>query len=87
VVLGGTLIPVDRLAAERPFYSGKHKRPRQPRRSPPFTNAGYRQPIRLLSVSEEVARSFSGRGVAVTADPGARECPVCKRRRRMPRSR
>jgi len=26
VVLDGTLIPVDRVAADRPFYSGKHKR-------------------------------------------------------------
>ena len=26
VVLGGTLIPVDRVAADRPFYSGKHKK-------------------------------------------------------------
>ncbi len=26
VVLDGTLIPVDRLAADRPFYSGKHKK-------------------------------------------------------------
>ncbi len=26
VVLDGTLIPVDRVAANRPFYSGKHKR-------------------------------------------------------------
>jgi len=26
VVLDGTLIPVDRLAADRPFYSGKHRR-------------------------------------------------------------
>lgn len=26
VVLDGTLIPIDRLAADRPFYSGKHKR-------------------------------------------------------------
>ena len=26
VILGGTLIPVDRLAADRPFYSGQHKR-------------------------------------------------------------
>ncbi len=26
VVVGGTLIPVDRGAADRPFYSGKHKR-------------------------------------------------------------
>ena len=25
VVLDGTLIPIDRLAADRPFYSGKHK--------------------------------------------------------------
>ena len=25
VVLDGTLIPVDRVAADRPFYSGKHK--------------------------------------------------------------
>jgi Transposase DDE domain. len=25
-VLDGTLIPVDRVAADRPFYSGKHKR-------------------------------------------------------------
>jgi len=25
VVLDGTLIPVDRIAADRPFYSGKHK--------------------------------------------------------------
>ena len=26
VVLDGTLIPVDRVAADRPFYSGKHKK-------------------------------------------------------------
>jgi hypothetical protein len=26
VVLDGTLIPIDRVAAGRPFYSGKHKR-------------------------------------------------------------
>ena len=26
VVLDGTLIPVDRIAADRPFYSGKHKK-------------------------------------------------------------
>jgi hypothetical protein len=26
VVLDGTLIPVDRVAADRLFYSGKHKR-------------------------------------------------------------
>jgi DDE superfamily endonuclease len=26
VVLGGTLIPIDRVAADRPFYSGKHKK-------------------------------------------------------------
>jgi hypothetical protein len=26
VVTGGTLIPVDRVAADRPFYSGKHRR-------------------------------------------------------------
>jgi hypothetical protein len=26
VVIHGTLIPVDRLAADRPFYSGKHRR-------------------------------------------------------------
>jgi hypothetical protein len=26
VILDGTLIPIDRVAADRPFYSGKHKR-------------------------------------------------------------
>src|SRR4029077_7431355 len=26
VVIDGTLIPIDRLAADRPFYSGKHHR-------------------------------------------------------------
>jgi Helix-turn-helix of DDE superfamily endonuclease/DDE superfamily endonuclease len=26
VILDGTLIPVDRLAADRPFYSGKHRK-------------------------------------------------------------
>jgi hypothetical protein len=26
VVIDGTLIPIDRVAADRPFYSGKHKR-------------------------------------------------------------
>jgi hypothetical protein len=26
VVLDGTLVPIDRVAADRPFYSGKHKR-------------------------------------------------------------
>ena len=28
VVLDGTLIPIDRVAADRPFYSGKHKEAR-----------------------------------------------------------
>jgi hypothetical protein len=27
VVIDGTLIPVDRIAVDRPYYSGKHKRP------------------------------------------------------------
>ena len=27
VVLDGALIPVDRVAADRPFYSGKHRKP------------------------------------------------------------
>jgi predicted GTPase len=26
VVVDGTLIPIDRVAADKPFYSGKHKR-------------------------------------------------------------
>jgi DDE superfamily endonuclease/Helix-turn-helix of DDE superfamily endonuclease len=26
VVTGGTLVPIDRVAADRPFYSGKHRR-------------------------------------------------------------
>ncbi|WP_210593987.1 transposase family protein [Streptomyces sp. GESEQ-35] len=26
VILGGTLLPIDRIAADRPFYSGKHKK-------------------------------------------------------------
>jgi hypothetical protein len=26
VIVDGTLIPIDRVAADRPFYSGKHKR-------------------------------------------------------------
>ena len=26
LVFDGTLIPIDRLAADRPFYSGKHRR-------------------------------------------------------------
>jgi hypothetical protein len=26
VVLDSTLIPIDRVAADRPFYSGKHRR-------------------------------------------------------------
>jgi DDE superfamily endonuclease len=26
VVTGGTLIPIDRVAADRPFYSGKHRK-------------------------------------------------------------
>ena len=25
VIVDGTLIPIDRVAADRPFYSGKHK--------------------------------------------------------------
>jgi hypothetical protein len=24
VIIDGTLIPIDRIAADRPFYSGKH---------------------------------------------------------------
>ena len=27
VIVDGTLIPIDRVAADRPFYSGKHKKP------------------------------------------------------------
>ena len=26
VLLDGTLLPIDRIAADRPYYSGKHKR-------------------------------------------------------------
>ena len=26
LVLDGTLIPIDRVAADRPFYSGKHRK-------------------------------------------------------------
>ena len=26
MVLDGTLIPIDRVAADRPFYSGKHRK-------------------------------------------------------------
>ena len=26
VVIDGTLIPIDRVAADRPFYSGKHRK-------------------------------------------------------------
>lgn len=26
VILDGTLIPIDRVAVDRPYYSGKHKR-------------------------------------------------------------
>ena len=26
MIVDGTLIPVDRVAADRPFYSGKHKK-------------------------------------------------------------
>jgi hypothetical protein len=26
VIVEGTLIPIDRVAADRPFYSGKHKK-------------------------------------------------------------
>lgn len=26
LILDGTLLPIDRIAADRPFYSGKHKR-------------------------------------------------------------
>ena len=28
VILDGTLLPIDRIAADTPYYSGKHKRPR-----------------------------------------------------------
>jgi hypothetical protein len=28
VILDGTLLPIDRIAADRPFYSGKHKKHR-----------------------------------------------------------
>ena len=44
VVLDGTLIPIDRVAADRPFYSGKHKQPRDEpaghRQSRPATSCG-----------------------------------------------
>ncbi len=35
VVLDGTLIPIDRVAADRPFYSGKHRRRVLPSWRPP----------------------------------------------------
>jgi hypothetical protein len=38
-VLDGTLLPIDRVAADRPFYSGKHKRHG-------MKPAGHRQPRR-----------------------------------------
>lgn len=34
VILDGTLLPVDRIAADRPFYSGKHKKHGTSRSSP-----------------------------------------------------
>jgi len=39
VVVDGTLIPIDRVAADRPFYSGKHKKHGMNRRSSPAPTA------------------------------------------------
>jgi hypothetical protein len=41
VVLDGTLIAIDRVAADRPFYSGKHKR-HEMTPVPPATSCGSR---------------------------------------------
>src|ERR1700759_849647 len=60
VIVDGTLIPVDRVAADRPFYSGKHKRhgmnPQPGRRDPvglgraarrcPWPDRGAGEPVR-----------------------------------------
>jgi len=43
VVIDGTLIAIDRVAADRPFYSGKHRRARD-------EPAGHRQPGRRYPV-------------------------------------
>jgi hypothetical protein len=43
VLLDGTLLPIDRIAADRPFYSGKHKTARD-------ECAGHRRPERASAV-------------------------------------
>ena len=54
VVVDGTLIPIDRVAADRPFYSGKHK---QARDEP----AGHRQPRRRHPVGVRGAARLGAR--------------------------
>ena len=54
LVIGGTLIPIDRVAADRPFYSGKHRRHGmnlQVIASPTATSCGYpgRCPARCMT--------------------------------------
>jgi DDE superfamily endonuclease len=79
VVIDGTLIPIDRVAADRPFYSGKHRRHGmnlQVIASPDGASCGVPGPLpgavhdltaaRLWGIIRELAAS----GLAVLGDKG-----------------
>ena len=74
VILDGTLIPIDRVAADRPFYSGKHK---QPRDEP----AGHRQPRRRHPVGLRRAARLGPRQEGRVGATRGRTC--CERTRRL----
>lgn len=53
VVIDGTLIPIDRIAADRPFYSGKHRMYGMNLQAGPRALASYRsvgQPATMSAV-------------------------------------
>ena len=74
VVIDGTLIPIDRVAADRPFYSGKHRRHGmnlQVIATPDGDIVWVSGPLPASGVGNNCFASAPGRGARVA--PGARK--------------
>jgi hypothetical protein len=64
VVLDGTLIPIDRVAADRPFYSGKHKKHGEP--------AGHRREDPVQGKNKPDSQKQANKAHAKLRAPGER---------------